>query len=203
VAEAVAQLEVQKARIDQVRQQLQADIIAPASAQMEAAINRARGEAAKIVEEGRATAEVLRQITGAWKQAGPNARDVFLMQKLNSLVETLTNTIDGVKVDKVTVLGMGNGSSQDLAAKVIGANEQIKAALGVDVVSALQGTLAQAGTNAATASAATSSPSEASTQPSNVARPAAAQPKAPKPAPAPAVRPSFKPPKGSPARANR
>jgi flotillin len=143
IAEAQAQLKVEAARIERTRQQLEADIVAPAAARMQAAINDARGRAARIVEDGRATAEVLEMITRAWKQAGPNARDIFLMQKLQSLVETLTATVDGVKVDKVTVLGTGAQNGQgNLAGKVIGASEQIKAALGVDVLGALQGRMA-------------------------------------------------------------
>jgi flotillin len=139
VAEAKAEIEVQKARIEQVKRQLEADLIEPARARMNAAVSEARGQAAKIVEEGRATAEVLAQITRAWKQAGPNARDVFLMQKLPALVDTLSQTVQSVKVDKVTVLSTGQGDG--LAQKVIGASEQIKAALGVDLLGALESRL--------------------------------------------------------------
>ncbi len=137
VAEAQAKIDVESARIEQTRRQLEADVIEPAKAQMEAAHNDARGKAAKIVEEGKAVTAVLNQITDAWKAAGPNARDVFLMQKLQSLVDTLTRTVHGVKVDKITVLGAG-GNGDGLAPKVISAAEQIKAALGVDVLGALE-----------------------------------------------------------------
>lgn len=152
IAEAQAQLKVEAARIERTRQQLEADIVAPASAKMQAAINEARGRAARIIEDGRATAEVLEMITRAWKQAGPNARDIFLMQKLQSLVETITSTVDGVKIDKVTVLGTGGQNGQgNLAGKVIGASEQIKAALGVDVLGALQSRMAAPAQGASTA----------------------------------------------------
>jgi flotillin len=137
VVEAQAEIEVQTARVEQVKLQLEADVIEPARAQMSASINDARGKAATIIEDGRATAQVLSQITKVWKLAGPNARDVFLMQKLQSLVETMTKTVLGVKVDKVTVLGVGQ-TGDGLAPKVISASEQIKATLGVDVLSALQ-----------------------------------------------------------------
>lgn len=144
VAEAMAALEVQKARIEQVRRQLEADVMEPARAKMEADINEARGRAAKIVEEGKATVEVLSQITRAWKQAGPNARDVFLMQKLPALVDTLSRTVGEVKVDKVTVLGLG-GAAGGLAPALVGASEQIKAASGVDLLGALGQRLAGGG----------------------------------------------------------
>ncbi|MCA9670072.1 MAG: flotillin family protein [Myxococcales bacterium] len=191
VVQAKAELEVQRARIEQVRRQLEADIITPASAQMLARSQQAQGEAATIVEEGKATAEVLKRITTAWKQAGPNAREVFLMQKLQTMVGTLTRTVEGVKVDKVTVLprsahGNGNGGG-DIAARVIGANEQIKAALGVDVVGAvsakLSGNGAQPSAAAPSAPRAPSAPAAApkrQTQPRQQARrPQRAAPQAP------------------------
>ena len=141
VAEAKAQILVQKARIGQVRQKLEADVIATAEAELQAAVSKARGEAAKIVEDGRATADVLTQVTRAWKQAGANARDVFLMQKLDALVETLTGTVEAIEIDKVTVLGVGANGGPDLASKAISVSEQVKAALGVDLAQALQSRL--------------------------------------------------------------
>ncbi|PID39705.1 MAG: flotillin family protein [Proteobacteria bacterium] len=194
IAEAQAQMEVEKARIERTRQQLEADIVAPASAKMQAQINDARGQAAKIVEEGKATAQVLEQITGAWKAAGPNARDVFLMQKLQNLVETLTSTVDGVKVDKVTVLGSTAGGNGDLAQKVIGASEQIKAALGVDVLGALQGKMQGTSSTTAPASAPIAAPAPTAA-PASASRRAAP---APQPAPRPTV-PGSQRPQGRPA----
>jgi len=132
---------VQTARIEQVKRQLEADVMEPAQAQAKAELNEARGKAARIIEEGKAVAEVLRQVTVAWKGAGDNARDVFLMQKLQNLVRTLTRTMQAVKVNKVTVLGLGQQGGGGLAPGVINANEQIKAALGVDLVDALQSRL--------------------------------------------------------------
>lgn len=149
VAQAQAEVDVQKARIEQTKRQLEADVLEPARAVMQADINEAQGKAAKIVEEGKAVTEVLNQITTAWKTAGKNAREVFLMQKLPKLVDTLTRTVESVKVDKVTVLGIGgsgNGNGPDtLAPKIIGASEQIKAALGVDLLGAVQDRLSPSG----------------------------------------------------------
>ena len=137
VAQAKAELAVQRARIEKVRNELEADIIEPARAEMERKNNEARAGAARIVEEGRATAAVLEQITAAWQMAGPNARDIFLLQKLDALVETLAKTVSAVKIDKVTVLGV-SGAGGDLAQKAIAASEQLKAALGVDLLGALE-----------------------------------------------------------------
>jgi flotillin len=146
IAEAEAEVAVQRARTEQVRLRLEADVIVPAKAQLEAKINRARADAAKITEQGKATAKVLEIMTHAWQKAGPQARDVFLMQKLEQLVDTLSKTVEGIKVDKVTVLGTSkNGAAgADLAGQVIAINERLKAALGVDLVGALQDRIAPA-----------------------------------------------------------
>ncbi|MBP7678019.1 MAG: flotillin family protein, partial [Thermoanaerobaculia bacterium] len=104
IAKAEAELKVQKARLEQVRLKLEADVVAPARADMEKKQAEARGRAAKIVEDGRATAAVLTQMIETWKAAGPNARDIFLMQKLQSVMSSLVETIQSVRVDRVAYL---------------------------------------------------------------------------------------------------
>jgi flotillin len=69
IARAEAELKVQQARIEQTRLQLEADVVAPARADMEKRQAQARGEAATIVEDGKATAAVLTQMIQAWKAA--------------------------------------------------------------------------------------------------------------------------------------
>lgn len=82
VARSQAELPVQQERIKQVQQQLQADVIAPAEAACKRAIAEARGAAARIVEDGKAQAEGTQRLAEAWQTAGANARDIFLLQKL-------------------------------------------------------------------------------------------------------------------------
>lgn len=137
IAEAQSSLDVQKARIEQVREQLEADIVAPAKAAMQADMERAKGDAAKIIEDGKATTNALKQVAGAWKIAGDNARDVFLLQKFESLVKTLMQTLTAVQINKVSVLGTSSvqNNETDLVKGLIGASEKIKATLGVDVFS--------------------------------------------------------------------
>ncbi len=149
LARAEAELEVQRARIEQVRRQLQADVLEPARAQKAAAEASARGDAAKIVEQGRATAEAMQQIAATWSRVGPGAREVFLMQKIDELVRIVMGTVHDLKVDRLTVLGGVGGSATNgatdlggVAGRLITANEQIKAAAGVDLLAAVQGRIA-------------------------------------------------------------
>ena len=136
VARARADLAVQDARVEQERRRLEADVIAPARARQTQLEEGARADSAKYVEEGRATASALAEITKTWKAAGPNAKDIFLMQKLETLMKEIVSTIRDVKVDRLSVLpanganGSGGGS---LAAKAATTAAELRAALGVDV----------------------------------------------------------------------
>lgn len=134
IAQARAEVGMQDARIEQVRRQLQADIIAPADAARRKAEEDAKGHAAQIVEQGRATAQVLSQIAASYHKGGASARDVLLMQKLVPLFHSLAGTIGELKIDRLTILPRGTGSEgQPLGAKLVDASEQIKAATGIDV----------------------------------------------------------------------
>jgi flotillin len=150
LARAEGELEVQKARIEQVKRQLAADVLEPARASKAAAEANAKGAAAQIVEQGRATASAMGEIANTWRQVGPAARSVFLMQKVADLTRIVMSTVGSLKVDKLTVLGGigagGNGSGNngagaglpDLTGRLIAASEQIKAATGIDIGAALR-----------------------------------------------------------------
>ena len=67
VAKTQAEVLVQKARIKQVEQQLQADVVAPAEAQCKRAIAEAKGNASQILEAGKAQAEATKRLAESWK----------------------------------------------------------------------------------------------------------------------------------------
>ncbi|MEZ4451142.1 MAG: SPFH domain-containing protein [Nannocystaceae bacterium] len=136
IAQATAEVQMQEARIEQVRRKLQADVIQPAEAQRRRAEEQAKGHAAQIIEQGRATAQALAELAKTYQGSGTSGRDVLLMQKLVPLLRTVSGTIGDLKIDRLTVLPPGiGGSGEDgpLAAKLVGYAEQIKAATGVDV----------------------------------------------------------------------
>jgi flotillin len=156
LARAEAELEVQRARVEQVRRQLQADVLEPARAQKAAAESEARGAAATIVEQGRATARAMEELAATWSKVGTSAREVFLMQKVDELMRIVMGTVADLKVERLTMLGglggapagSGNGVPAvhgdlgGLAGRLVAANEQIKAASGVDLLGAAQQRLA-------------------------------------------------------------
>lgn len=149
VAEAKAQLAAWAARTEQMRRRLEADVIAPAEArraQLEAA---AKGQASQVLAQGRASADALARLAEAYRQAGPRARDALVLQKLVPVFEQLAGTLANFKVDRITVLGgssgggangangaHANGGGASLGAQLVAANEQLRAATGVDLVAA-------------------------------------------------------------------
>jgi flotillin len=143
VAQAKAEVDTQVARIEQVRLQLEADVLQPAEAARREAEENAKGEAAKIVEQGSATAKVLSEIATRYNTSGSAGRDILLMQKLVPLMAKIAESMGELKVDRLTVLGKGggNGEGEDLASKLINYSEQIKAATGIDVPALVRGKL--------------------------------------------------------------
>lgn len=137
IAAAEAELKVQEARVEQVRRKLLADVVTPAQAEMEAAQAKAKGDAARIVEDGKATVAVLREMTQTWRQGGDAARDIFLMQKLQTLMASMVATIDQVEIERVTVLPRGQGADGS-AARAVRLVEELKATLGVDLPKMLE-----------------------------------------------------------------
>ncbi len=134
VAKAQADLAVQQARMEQVRLQLEADYIKPAEAKRQQMISEARGESAIIVERGKATAEALRRVAVTWREAGDSARQIFVAQKLGSLVGSLMSTVGEITIDKVTFIDqeLTRGGS-NFAVNAAVTAEQLKHTLGVDV----------------------------------------------------------------------
>ena len=135
IAKAESELNAQVALVEQVKRQLQADVVAPAQAQMEADMAEAKGNARKIIEDGKATVTVLEVMIATWKSGGPNARDIFLMQKLDHVLKDLMGTVQSIKVDRLTMLPAG---SESRAAKAVTLVEELKAAVGVDIPKAIE-----------------------------------------------------------------
>ncbi len=139
IARATEELKVQQARIEEVRLELEADVVAPArsyKAQREAA---ARAEVAPIIEGGRATAEGLTSLAETWTEAGDRAKEIFLLEKLDVLVGILVGTVSNVRVDRLTVVG--DDSTAGKAASLV---EQLSGATGIDVKDAVEGITSRA-----------------------------------------------------------
>ncbi len=132
IARARAEITVQKARVEQIRRELEANLIEPSKAEMTASIATAKGDSAKIIEDGKATVAVLNEMIATWQAGGENARDIFLMQKLQSVMSSMVSSIESIEIDKVTILPSGKGSDST-GANLARLNEEVRASVGVDI----------------------------------------------------------------------
>ncbi len=130
IEEAKENVKVQTARVQQVERRLLADVVAPAEAEMQQRRADAQAQAARIIEDGKATVEVMKAMIATWKQGGDSARDIFLMQKLQHVMDSLVETISDVKIDRVTVLP---GNAESTAQKAVTMVEELKAGVGIDL----------------------------------------------------------------------
>jgi flotillin len=130
IARDTAALEAEQARVEQVRRQLEAEVIEPARAAMEAGIAQAQGRAETILETGRSQAKVLSEMIAVWKTAGPDARDIFLFQKLQHIMDAMVGTIGTTQINRITMLA---GSGDGTGARSVRLVEELKGTLGIDL----------------------------------------------------------------------
>ena len=146
-ARVVAEQSLEQERIQLQQKRLEADVVAPAKAEKEAEELRAKGLAAKIIEDGAAQVQVLQKLTEQFKAAGADAQEIFVLNMLPELVEQITETVKGIDIDRITVIDGGGGTSgnalpgmvSQMPAAVISITEQIEAATGVNILDALTG----------------------------------------------------------------
>lgn len=130
VAKTQAELAVQRERRKQVEKQLQADVVAPADAACKRAQAEAKGQAASIIENGKARVDGIRDLADSWLASGDHAREIFLFQKLEPLLNSLVATVPDVDVEKVSVIDPGNGGN---ATKLASFMEQLRQSTGIDL----------------------------------------------------------------------
>ncbi len=143
-SEVEAQKALETRRVEREKLRLQADVVEPANAERAAAKARAEGEAAPILEQGRASAQVLQMLYEQVKAGGDQAFAVLLAEKLPQLLATSVQAVEGVDIDKVVVIdgGTGTGVSNAVNQRVhgaLGTVEAISSAVGVDIQSVLRG----------------------------------------------------------------
>lgn len=110
-ARAKAEQELQEVRAELSALQLQCDQVLPAEARRQAKEYQARGEAALIRERGRAVSEALTVLHAAWQEAGPNAKQITLIENLESILAAATDGVKRVKIDGISVIDSGDGKT--------------------------------------------------------------------------------------------
>ncbi len=133
IAQARAEISRQTARALQVERQLVADVIQPADAERRYYEEEARGEAAKIIELGKAEAEALRLLVAEFRRAGSNAREVLALQQMMPLLSEISGAVRPTKIARLSVLPGDEGGDGGLARRAISAAAQIRTATGLDL----------------------------------------------------------------------
>ncbi len=139
-AEAEQELQEIRKRLEEMR--LQADVVLPAQAAQRAEELHARGAAAPIIENGKAAADVLGMLTETWLAAGKDAKDVFLIQQIEAVIQTVSQRVQGVQVGEVVLVDSGDGKAlanllAGYPAAVAQVLSEIKRSTGVDITGAL------------------------------------------------------------------
>ncbi|MGH7637893.1 MAG: flotillin family protein [Gemmatimonadaceae bacterium] len=143
-AEVEAQQNLETQRIELQKKRLQADVVEPAEAERLAAEQRARAEAAPILENGKAQVEVLRLLYAQIANGGEEGFRVFMAEKLPQLLGTAVDAVKGIEIDRLVVMdggsgdGVGNAANQRVNA-AFRTLEGLGSAFGIDVQSVLQG----------------------------------------------------------------
>jgi flotillin len=110
-ARATAEQALQAVRRDLEANRLQAEVVVPSEIKREASALAAAGQAAKIAEDGRASAESLRLVSEAWMAAGPSAPDMFLINKLEEITRIVVDSVGQIQLGPVQLVDGGDGQT--------------------------------------------------------------------------------------------
>jgi flotillin len=140
IARTDREVELESRRIELSEKRHAADTVIPARARAEADRLEAEGRAARIREEGRATAEAVHLMREEWD--GGASHDLFMIRMFPELVDKVTRVVaDNLRIDKLTILDGGGESGgeglpnyvRNLTGSAVSMMEQMKNATGVDL----------------------------------------------------------------------
>ena len=141
-ARATAEQDLQRLRSELEKARLYCDMVLPAEAARQAAEARARGEAAPLMENGKAAAAALQAVAAEWKAAGQGGREVYLLQQLRTFVEAAVERVAQTQLGELQIVDGGDGRAYtafvaNFPAAVARVMAETARAVGVDVRSLL------------------------------------------------------------------
>jgi flotillin len=137
IARTEEKLVLEEKRIDLSSKRQEAETVIPARAHREAALLEAQGKAARIVEDGKATAEAVELMRKQW--TNDESRELFMIRMFPEMLDKVTRVVaDNLRVEKLTILDGGNGEGlpthvKNLTKSAVVMLEQMKNATGVDL----------------------------------------------------------------------
>ncbi|MBU1238286.1 flotillin family protein [Myxococcota bacterium] len=141
-ARALAEQELQRIRSILEEKRRQVNEILPAQVQRTASEILAKGEAIYLQKRGEATAIVLGEIHNVWKEAGDIAKDVYILQQIESILGQVVNSVKDLKMDNITLLDGGDGDTlrkhvQSYPAMISAVLNELKNITGIDITEVL------------------------------------------------------------------
>ena len=145
VAEAIAEQELAEQEILLAEKRQRAEVVVSAEAERRAKEEIAKGNAARIFEDGQAEVNVIARKLELWKEAGSDAERLFLIQMLPDILKEVIKTVDNLKIDKLTVVDSGQGGPgngvpavfSQIAGSTPALLESLKASTGIDIAGML------------------------------------------------------------------
>jgi len=110
-ARSFAEQELQALRSDLEKLRLECDVVLPAEAKRLAEEAKARGTAAPIVEQGKASAEALAALAAEWQAAGDAGRDLYVLGQLRTLVEASILRVTQTEIGELAIVDGGDGAA--------------------------------------------------------------------------------------------
>lgn len=141
-ATAKAQQQLQAVRAQLERLRLEAEQVLPAEAQRHAKELLARGEAAVFKENAEAYALVNEMLSKVWQETGKDAKELFLIQQLETVLQEAVQVPGKLQLEKVNVIDNGDGKSVASLINVypeivIQFLDSVNKTLGIDVIGTL------------------------------------------------------------------
>ena len=136
IARTEEKLVLEGKRVELSSKRQEAETVIPARAQREAALLEAQGKAARIVEDGKATAEAVELMRKQWEDG--KTQELFMIRMFPELLDKVTRVIaDNLRIEKLTILDGGDGDGlpshvKNLTKSAVVMLEQMKNATGID-----------------------------------------------------------------------
>ncbi|MFK8183921.1 MAG: flotillin family protein [Phormidesmis sp.] len=139
-ARAEQQLQTVRAKLERLR--LQAEQVLPAEAQREAQALRAKGAAAELVENAKASAQVNEMLAKVWQTTGADASQIFLLQQIDMVLKEAATIPHKMDLQEINVIDNGDGKAIASLANVYPEIVkqflvQVESTLGIDVAATL------------------------------------------------------------------
>ncbi|MBN2724180.1 MAG: flotillin family protein [Deltaproteobacteria bacterium] len=141
-ARAEAEQQLQRIRTELEGKRREVEEVLPAEIQKKASEILAVGEAIYTQKRGEATAKVLQMTNEVWKEAGPIAKDIYILQQIESILNQVVESVKTVQMGEVNMLDTGDGETiqshvQAYPAMITAVLQEIKKITGIDVPGAL------------------------------------------------------------------